>query len=71
MFNGIIEEIGTVKSFLKEKNGARLEINANIVLQDIKLGDSISVKDVYKTVTEIKNSSFCVMISDETLAVTT
>ena len=71
MFTGIIEEIGTVKSFLKEKNGARLEINANIVLQDIKLGDSISVNGVCQTVTEIKNSSFCVMISDETLAVTT
>lgn len=71
MFTGIIEEIGIVKSFAKEKNGAKLVISANIVLDNTKIGDSIAVNGVCETVTEIDNESFSVMVSDETLSVTT
>ena len=71
MFTGIVEEIGTVKLFTKGKNGAKLVINAKIVLDGTKIGDSISVNGVCETVTEINDSSFAVMVSDETLSVTT
>lgn len=71
MFTGIIEEIGTVKSFTKEKNGAKLEIKAHTVTEDTKIGDSISINGVCETVTEIKDNYFTVMVSDETLSVTT
>ena len=71
MFTGIIEETGTVKSFSKEKNGAKLIINANIVLENTKIGDSIAINGVCQTVTEIANDNFSVMVSDETLSVTT
>ena len=70
MFTGIIEEIGTVKSFIKENKTAKLEIKANKVLNDTQIGDSISVNGVCETVTEIKDNSFTVMISNETLSVT-
>lgn len=71
MFTGIIEETGTVKSFAKQKNGAKLIINANIILENTKIGDSIAINGVCETVTEIENNNFTVMVSDETLSVTT
>ena len=71
MFTGIIEETGTVKSFTKEKNGAKLTINANIALENTKIGDSISINGVCETVIGIGNDNFTVMVSDETFSVTT
>ena len=71
MFTGIVEEVGQVKSFIKEKNGAKLTIAANTVIKDLKIGDSIAVNGVCQTVTDFDNSSFTVMVSDETLSVTT
>ena len=55
MFTGIIEEIGTVKAL---KPGI-LELNANKVLTDVHLGDSIAVNGVCLT-------SFCVDVMPET-----
>ena len=70
MFTGIIEEIGKVKSFTKENNGAKLVISAHTVLEDSKIGDSIAINGVCETITEISDNSFAVMVSDETLSVT-
>ena len=39
MFTGIVEELGTVAS----RDGGRLRIDANAVLQDITMGASIAV----------------------------
>ncbi len=71
MFTGIVEEIGTVKSFEKLTNGARLVISADKILQDTKIGDSICVNGVCQTITEITGNNFSVMLSDETMSVTT
>ncbi len=70
MFTGIIEEIGKIKTFNKNSNGAEIEIECSKVLNDSKIGDSISVNGTCQTVVEISNNSFKARISDETLKVT-
>ena len=70
MFTGIIEEIGKIKTFNKNSNGAEIEIECSKVLNDTKIGDSISVNGTCQTVVEISNNSFKARISDETLKVT-
>ncbi len=52
MFTGIIEETGV----LKEQNGGNLVIQADKVLEDVHLGDSIAVNGVCLTVTEFQKT---------------
>ena len=65
MFTGIIEEIGKIKSFSTDSNGASIEVECQKVLQDTKLGDSIAINGCCQT-----STCFCARVSDETLAVT-
>lgn len=69
MFTGIVEETGFVKTFNKNSKNATLCISCKSVLEDIKIGDSISVNGVCTTVINYDNSSFVVEISEETLNV--
>ena len=59
MFNGLIREIGKVKSFSNNK----LKINSKLKPQ---IGDSIAVNGVCLTVTKIFNGGFEVELSPET-----
>ena len=70
MFTGIVEETGTIKSFNALSNGAKLVIDCKKILSDINIGDSICVNGVCQTVSEYTDSSFTVMLSDETLNIT-
>lgn len=70
MFTGIIEEIGTVKSFSKDTNGATVCIECHTVLENTKLGDSIAINGACQTVTDLTNTTFSARVSDETLSVT-
>jgi riboflavin synthase len=70
MFTGIIEETGKIKSFSRHSNGAKIEVECAKVLEDVKLGDSISINGVCQTVVEISANSFCADVSEETLKVT-
>ncbi len=71
MFTGIIEEIGTIILIKKLPRFLELQIKANIILDDIKIGDSIAVNGVCLTVTNNlqKILSFDVML--ETISITT
>jgi len=69
MFTGIIEEVGIVSAFCKLSHGADLRISCNKILEDVKLGDSISVNGVCQTVVKFDTTSFEVKVSDETLKV--
>jgi riboflavin synthase len=71
MFTGIIEEVGTVSEFKKLSNGAKLKIKCKTILEDINIGDSISINGCCQTVTEIFSDGFAVDVSDETLRITT
>ena len=55
MFTGIIEEIGTISNIKRESNVARLAVNANLVLEDMKIGDSLAVNGVCLTVESFDN----------------
>ena len=63
MFTGIVEEIGTINSLVNSV----LTIQAEQVLADIKLGDSISVNGTCLTVVNFTESKFSVDLAPETL----
>jgi len=67
MFTGIIEEIGTIKNIQKGKNSAVLTVQAKIVLEDLKIGDSIAVNGICLTVISFDNNSFNADVMHETL----
>ena len=71
MFTGIIEELGTLASFEKNSGGARMTVDAQIVVSDATEGDSISVNGVCLTALDITPSSFSADLSQETLDRTT
>lgn len=67
MFTGMIEEVGIVKKVENRLHSAVLEIQATIVLQDLKVGDSIAVNGVCLTVVAFWSHSFLVDVMNETL----
>ncbi len=50
MFTGIVEELGSVRSVTPREGGARVEINATTVLDDVTMGASIAVNGCCLTV---------------------
>lgn len=68
MFTGIVEEIGSIQSIQQVKSlGKRLSINAKLVLEDVKLGDSIAVNGICLTVTDFSKNNFSVDVMPETM----
>ena len=53
MFTGIVEELGTVAAVEEQGDAIRLSIRAAVVLEDVHLGDSISVNGCCLTVTDV------------------
>ncbi|MGP1908287.1 riboflavin synthase [Metabacillus sp. JX24] len=70
MFTGIIEEIGTIGSMSGSDKAIEMTIHASKVLEDVRLGDSISVNGVCLTVTKFTSSSFTVDVMPETVKAT-
>jgi riboflavin synthase len=52
MFTGIVEELGTVRTIVHHDGGARVEISARRVLDDVELGASIAVNGCCLTVVD-------------------
>lgn len=67
MFTGIVEEVGTIHSIAMGEKSAILTIEASVVLQGSKIGDSIAVNGVCLTVTSIRNGQFTADVMAETL----
>lgn len=67
MFTGIIEEKGIVKSIDNVPGKFRLNIQAQYILNDTKIGDSIAVNGVCLTVTDMTSSGFSADVMPETL----
>lgn len=67
MFTGIIEEIGQVTQIQKGTHSAILHIQANIVLNHLKIGDSVAVNGVCLTATTITSHGFTADVMHETL----
>ena len=67
MFTGIVEELGQLKEVESKSFGMRFTITAKLVLDDMKIGDSISVNGVCLTVTEKNKQMFSLDLVPETL----
>ena len=63
MFTGIVEEVGRVALIEPRK----LKINASLVMEGLKLGDSISINGTCLTVVDCTPERFAIDLSPETL----
>lgn len=62
MFTGIVEEIGTVKSIRTQQSVRTLDISCQKILEDMHIGDSISVNGACLTVIDFKQNQFSVQV---------
>jgi len=67
VFTGIVEEVGTVVDRQEQADAARLRIRAAKVIEDVALGDSISVSGVCLTVTDVEDGVWGTDVMAETL----
>ena len=67
MFTGLVEELGKVKAIARGVKSVRLTIQANKVISDVKLGDSIAVNGTCLTVVEYNNTCFTADVMPETV----
>ena len=71
MFTGLIEEVGEVGELRRSGSFQRMEISAGSVLEDLAIGDSISIDGVCQTVVALKRNRFAVESVEETMRRTT
>ena len=67
MFTGIVEEIGKICDITRGRHSATLTIEANKVLEDAKIGDSIAVNGICLTVTSLPSGRFTADVMHETM----
>lgn len=67
MFTGIIEEVGKVLRVISGAEWGQLVIEASLVLEKTRIGDSIAVNGTCLTVTSMKDRSFTADVMAETL----
>ncbi len=67
MFTGIIEEIGKIKSVRRGSQSVVLEIEAQKILEDTRIGDSIATNGVCLTVVSKETASFAADVMPETM----
>lgn len=70
MFTGIIEEVGIITQLKKQGDTTFMTIECHHIIEDMHIGDSISVNGVCLTVTAFNHSSFNVDILEDTSAIT-
>jgi riboflavin synthase len=71
MFSGIVEEMGAIQAIEKGLARAKFSILASLILDDLKVGDSISVSGACLTASQVGDLGFSVDVSTETLNCTT
>jgi len=71
MFTGIIEGLGTIKEILPAGQGKHFTVEADLILDQIKIGASIAVSGACLTAVAIDGKRFKVDVAPETLAKTT
>ncbi|MBK5200699.1 MAG: riboflavin synthase [Spirochaetaceae bacterium] len=67
MFTGIIEEIGVIRKINKTSMSANFLIESNLVIKDLKKGESLSVNGICLTVTTITKNLISVDVMNETI----
>jgi riboflavin synthase len=71
MFTGLVEELGRVESVEEHAAGRRLWIAATRVLEDARVGDSLSCSGCCLTLVAVEPGRFAVEAVPETLRLTT
>ena len=67
MFTGIVEEIGTIRAVRRGSHSAEMTIGAELILSNLKIGDSIAVNGVCLTATGKDPGGFTADVMHETL----
>ncbi|MFZ1517901.1 MAG: riboflavin synthase [Ignavibacteriaceae bacterium] len=67
MFTGLVEEKGTLKEKIATGDGFQFVIEANKIMRDLEIGNSIAVNGCCLTVVKIENNTFAVDTIEETL----
>ena len=62
MFTGIVEEVGTIKRSQSSNAVVELTITCQTILEDMHIGDSISVNGACLTVTGFTYHGFTVQV---------
>lgn len=71
LFTGIVEEVGTIKAMsYTSEHAIEVTIEAEKVLTDVSIGDSIAVNGICLTVTSFTERTFQVDVMPETVKVT-
>ncbi|XME02401.1 riboflavin synthase [Lachnospiraceae bacterium C1.1] len=68
MFTGIAEEKGKIKKISRGSESCSIEIEASLVTEDSKVGDSIAVNGICLTVTKLTGSGFTADVMNETIS---
>jgi riboflavin synthase len=71
MFTGLIEEKGVVrqlKTLVNASNATNITVEANLVAEDAKIGDSIAINGCCLTVVEIESNLLAFQAGSETLS---
>jgi riboflavin synthase len=67
MFTGLVEEVGIITRVERRSDSAHFTVQARVVLEGTRLGDSIAVNGACLTVTALADNSFVVDAMTETL----
>ena len=67
MFTGIVEEIGTIRAVRRGSHSAEVTIGAELILSNLRIGDSIAVNGVCLTATGKDPGGFTADVMHETL----
>ncbi len=67
MFTGIIEELGRVRSLERRGEGVRMTVEARVVTEGTREGDSVAVNGVCLTALDVRGDAFAADGSRETL----
>lgn len=71
MFTGIVEEVGAVRRVTTITGGVEMWVTCRLILDDLRVSDSVAIDGVCQTVTRRDTEGFCVQAVGETLEKTT
>jgi riboflavin synthase len=67
MFTGIIEEVGKITAVIKGQRSSQLWVSGVVIMDDLKLGDSVAVNGVCLTVSQLRGNKWMADVMSETL----
>ncbi|MGO4527591.1 riboflavin synthase [Paenibacillus sp. 2TAF8] len=66
MFTGLVEEVGQIRRIGRKGEALVLNIEASVIMDDLKIGDSVAVNGVCLTATTLEGGGFTADVMPET-----